>query len=163
MAVALTSPRAATAGDGPAALWKFDEGTGVVAKDAAAGLEDPIAGHFTFTPGVSGTALKFDGFSASVDRKAADAPRLKGDFTIHAWVAQGAYVWNWCPVVSQSDEKAAGYALQLGPRGDVRLQVGVGGTLQVCKSEDWGVPLRKWVHVAGVYKQGQGLTVYADG
>ena len=154
---------AAATDSGPVALWKFDEGTGTEARDSISGVKDPIQGHFRFTPGVAGAALKLDGFSTSIDRKAADAPRIKGDFSVHAWVAQAAYAWNWCPIVSRSDEAESGYALQLGPRGDVRLQVGIDGAIQTCKSEDWVIPLRKWVHVAGVFKQGKGLTVYVNG
>ena len=153
----------AAADRGPTALWKFDEGTGTEARDTITGAKDPIEGHFKYAPGVAGTALKLDGYSTSVDRKAADAPLIQGDFSIHAWVAQGAYVWNWCPIISQSDDTAAGYALQLGPRGDVRLQVGMAGEMLTCKSEDWVIPLRTWVHVTGVFKQGKGLTVYANG
>ena len=147
----------------PVALWAFDEGSGTEARDTISGVKDSIQGHFRFVPGVAGTALKLDGYSTSIDRKATDTPHLTGDFTVSAWVAQAAYVWNWCPIISQSDDTDSGYALQLGPRGNVRLQVGVGGTIQSCKSEDWVVPLRKWVHVTGVFKQGQGLTLYADG
>lgn len=147
----------------PVAQWRFDETEGTETRDAISGKKDPIEGSFRWTSGVKGRALKLDGYSTSVDRKAADAPRLTGDFTIHAWVAQGAYAWNWCPVLSQSDDQGAGYALQLGPRGDVRLLVGTGQTLEVCKSEDWVVPLRKWVHVAGVFKQGEGMIVYTNG
>lgn len=158
-----TATTASSADNGPVALWKFDEGTGTAAQDTVSGMKDPIQGQFKYAPGVAGTALKLDGFSASIDRKAADAPRIEGDFSVHAWVAQGAYAWNWCPVLSQSDETASGYALQLGPRGDLRLQVGIDGMLQTCKSADWVVPLRKWVHVAGVFQQGVGLTVYANG
>jgi hypothetical protein len=158
-----TATTATSADNGPVALWKFDEGTGAAAQDTVSGVKDPIQGQFKYTSGVAGTALKFDGFSASIDRKASDAPRIEGDFSIHAWVAQGAYAWNWCPVLSQSDETASGYALQLGSRGDVRLQVGIQGALQTCKSADWVLPLRKWVHVAGVFKRGMGLTVYANG
>ncbi len=151
------------AGNNLVALWRFDEGSGSDVLESVTGTKDPIEGNVTYTAGVAGSALRLDGFSASIDRKATDAPRIEGDFSIQAWVAQGAYVWNWCPIVSQSDETATGYALQLGPRGDVRLQVGVGDSLQICKSEDWVIPLRKWVHVTGVFKQGVGLTVYVNG
>lgn len=154
---------AGPAAGGPIALWNFDKGTGTEVRDAISGRQDPIQGQFRFAPGVSGTALKLDGFSTSVDRPATDSPLLDGDFSVQAWVAQAAYVWNWCPIISQSDGTASGYALQLGPRGDVRLQVGMEGGLQTCKSQDWVIPLGKWVHVTGVFEEGKGLTVYADG
>lgn len=163
MAGVVLTTNALSAEKGAVALWSFEAATNAVTHESVSGASDPITGSFKYTSGVVGTALKLDGFSTSIDRKAAEAPRLEGDFSIHAWVAEGAYAWNWCPIISQSDGTSAGYALQLGPRGDVRLLVGMDNTNQICKSEDWVLPLRKWVHVTGVFKQGEGLTVYADG
>jgi len=161
--VVLTTLSVISADQGPVALWSFEQGTNAFTRETVSGANDPITGSFRYTPGVVGTALKLDGYTTSIDRKAVKAPKLEGDFSIHVWVAQGAYAWNWCPIMSQRDGETAGYAFELGPRGDVRLLVGMAGTNQVCTSEEWVIPIRKWVHVTGVFKQGEGLTVYADG
>ena len=52
---------------------------------------------------------------------------MSGDFSIEAWVAQGAYPWNWCPIVTQQKDEKAGYAFSVGPRGQIRLSVAVDG------------------------------------
>jgi hypothetical protein len=51
----------------------------------------------------------------------------------------------------------------VGPRGQVRLQVAVDGTWQTCTSEDWVLPLRTWVHIAGTFDARKGITLYANG
>ena len=77
-----------------AAWWKFDEGKGKVAVDSISQIEDSIRGNFKYVKGVSGTALKFDGFTTNIVRKASEAPDLSDTFTIEARVALGAYPWN---------------------------------------------------------------------
>ena len=86
--------------------------------------------------GAVGNALLFDGFTTVIDRPAADAPRLSGDFSVEAWVAHGAYPWNSCPIITQQRDEEAGYAFSVGPRGQIRLEVAVDGALQSCTSED---------------------------
>ena len=98
-----------------------------------------------------------------IDRPAATAPRPSGDFSVEAWVAQGAYPWNWCPIITQQRDEQAGYAFSVGPRGQVRLQVAVDGRWQSCTSEDWVLPLRKWIHIAGTFAADKGVTLYANG
>jgi len=149
--------------DGPVAWWTFDSaGDGVVA-DRAGGRDDHIEGNHKLIGGPVGSALLFDGFTAVIDRPAADTPRLGGDFSVEAWVAQGAYPWNWCPIITQQRDEQAGYAFSVGPRGEIRLQVAVDGQWQSCASGDWVLPLRKWVHIAATFEAGKGITLYANG
>ena len=94
--------------EGPVAWWTFDSATESVVADRAADREDRVEGNYTLTRGAVGNALLFDGFTTVVDRPAADAPRLSGDFSVEAWVAQGAYPWNWCPIITQQRDEEAG-------------------------------------------------------
>jgi len=151
------------AADDPIASWSFEKVEGNKTIDAAARVEDTIEGTVKYTPGVRGSALNFDGFTTAIKREAAKAPAVEGNFTIEAWVALGAYPWNWCPIASQSKDRAAGYYFALGPRGQVSLQVALDGKWQICTSEDFVIPLRKWVHVTGTCDQRNGLTLYVDG
>ncbi|GAF90324.1 unnamed protein product, partial [marine sediment metagenome] len=66
------------------AWWKFDEGKGKTALDSVTQTKDAIMRTFWYMPGVSGTAVKFDGFTTHIVRKAADAPRLQDAFTFEA-------------------------------------------------------------------------------
>ncbi|MBA7643794.1 hypothetical protein ES703_51527 [subsurface metagenome] len=76
------SPAAVAVGNGLVARWKFDEGRGKIALDSVTRKEDAIQRNFWHLPGVSGTGVKFDGFTTHIVRKAKDAPRLQGSFTI---------------------------------------------------------------------------------
>ena len=66
------------------AYWRFDEGRGDVAYDSA-GIYDGIVQGATWTTGILGKALRFDGVDDSVD--CGNAAALSPEFlTISAWV-----------------------------------------------------------------------------
>ena len=58
---------AADLNDGPIAYWSFDEGEGDIAHDYSGNNNDGTIHGATWTDGVSGSALDFDGMSAYVD------------------------------------------------------------------------------------------------
>ena len=161
LAAILTTPVAGA--EGPVAWWSFDSVTENVVTDRATDRRDSVEGNHRLIGGAVGKALLFDGFTTVIDRPAADAPHLTGDFSVEAWVAQGAYPWNWCPLITQQRDEQAGYAFSVGPRGQIRLQVAAEGEWQSCTSEDWLLPLRKWTHVAGTFEPGKGITLYVNG
>jgi len=163
LALVLRSISAGAADTGPVAWWSFDERQDSVVRDRVGRIEDKIEGSYTYTSGAEGTALKLDGFSTRVIRRAEDVPELGDEFSMEAWVALGAYPWNWCPVVSQSNGNKEGYYFAVGPRGEVSVELAVDGQWHACKSERFAVPLRKWVHIAGTYGRDEGLTVYVNG
>ena len=86
---------------GPVAWWKFDKSPDRATADAASGTKDEVLGFFKYVKGASGEALRFDGYSTVVQRKAKDAPKLGKSFSIEAWVALQAYPWGMCPIVRQ--------------------------------------------------------------
>jgi len=151
------------AGQSPVLWWRFDAQAPRAVQDAASGTEDAIAGSFRYLPGPSGSALKPDGYTTCIERKASKAPRLDSSLTVEAWVAHAAYPWNWCPVIAQQDAERKGYRLAVGPNGDFALELAVGGTWQKCVSEKNVLPLRRWTHIAGTYDPGKGITLYANG
>ena len=154
--------RAAPAGD-LLAWWNFDRVQNGKTADRIAMIEDAIGGNFKQTAGVVGQALLFDGFTTEIIRPAASAPRVPDNFTIEAWVALGAYPWNWCPLIEQSSGTNAGYSLTIGPRGQVRLGLAISGQWREAVSKDFALPLRRWTHVAASFEKGSGLTVYVNG
>lgn len=146
----------------PVAWWKFDEVRKQAVLDSATQKSDPISGNFKIVPGVSGLAIIFDGYATQVVRKAAEAPRLSEEFTITAWVAIAAYPWNWCAVLTQQKNKQAGYALEIGPRGEFGLKLFAGGQWRECISTG-KIPLRTWTHIAGSFDKNRGIVIYLDG
>lgn len=145
----------------PVAWWTLEGEVMDSVRDIAAGIDDPINGNFRLVRGVFGQAIKFDGYTTVVTRKSSEAPVLRSAFTIEAWLAFAAYPWNWCPVLCQT-ERSAGYALEVGPDGELALKVFSGNAWRTCISEH-KIPLRTWTHIAGVFDPEKGLILYIDG
>jgi len=151
------------ADDGLAAWWRFDEGKGKAALDSTSRNEDSISGNFRYIEGVSGSAIKFDGFTTRVVRKAPDAPRLTDSFTIEAWLAPQAYPWNWCAIVNHEKDHKAGYFFGIDQVGHVGLHLAVNGKWHECTSQDTIPFMEKWSHIVGTFSKDEGITVYIDG
>jgi len=160
---ALHSARTFAGGEALVAWWRFDEGQGRTAIDGVSGKEDAIHRNFWYLPGVSRTAVKFDGFTTHIVRKAADAPRLKDAFSIEAWVAPQAYPYNWCAIINQEKNHKAGYFFGIDDFGHVGLHLAVNGKWCECTSEKTIPFMQKWSHIAGTFSKDKGVTVYIDG
>ena len=159
----LTGASAVSADDrAPAAWWRFDTVEQGKLTDAAREVRDSISGGFKLVEGVSGKALRLDGFTTVITRKAAETPLVKGAFTVDAWVAVAAYPWNWCPILSQEKDAQAGYFFGIGPQGQIGLQLAVGGRWLTVESAE-RLPLRRWSHVAAVYRGGSGVRLFLNG
>jgi hypothetical protein len=133
----------------PAAWWRFD-------------TAESVSGGYKLVEGVSGKALRLDGFTTVITRKAVDAPPLKGSFSVDAWVALAAYPWNWCPILAQEKDTQAGYFFGIGPQGQIGLQLAVGGRWLAVESKQ-KLPFRRWSHVAAVYSEGSGVRLFLNG
>jgi hypothetical protein len=162
LALALAVGAAAESEPSRGVSYPLDEVKDGTVLDAASGRADALAGNFRSIRGVVGRAVKFDGFTTVIRKKAADVPPLVGAFTVEAWVALGAYPWNWCGVAGQQVEGTAGYALEVGPLGEFGLKVFAGGEWRECISEA-KLPLRAWKHIAGTFDPARGLAIYLDG
>ncbi|MBM3312181.1 MAG: LamG domain-containing protein, partial [Candidatus Aminicenantes bacterium] len=136
----------------PASSWSFDEAKG----------SDAVYGYSKFVPGVSGTALRFDGQTTSVVRAAARSPRLGQAFTVEAWAAIQTYPWTWCALVNQEKDRQAGFLFGIDPEGYFGLQLAVGGAWEECRS-DVRLPLYAWHHLAAVFDASSGISLYWNG
>jgi parallel beta-helix repeat protein len=70
--------------NGPAAWWKFDEGTGTIAYDSVDSNNGTIYGGATWTTGRIGGALSFNGSSNYVD--CGNGPSNYDNITVSAWM-----------------------------------------------------------------------------
>jgi hypothetical protein len=145
----------------PVAWWSLDEVTADSVQDKIKNIQDHLSGNFRVVQGVSGSALKFDGYTTMLTRKDNETPALSAAFTIEAWVAIAAYPWSWCPLICHNNN-SSGYAFEIGPEGELALKVFSGSAWRNCISND-KINLKKWTHVAGIFDPEQGLTVYIDG
>jgi hypothetical protein len=112
--------------------------------------------------GVNGQCLRFDGFTTLVRRESLKAPRLTTDFTFSAWVAIGAYPWNWSPIVSQHQGQERGYYFGLDHMRRFGLRLAVKDKWIECVSES-RLEMRRWYHVAATYDPDSGIRLYLDG
>lgn len=148
--------------DGVIAWWNFNEGSGNIAANSIVGRDDSILNHHTWPKGVSGTGLKFDGFTTLIDLAPKDVPEIGPGFSIEAWITIQSYPWNWVALVDHEEEKRAGYFFGLDAEGHLGLQVSVWGSWEICQSEE-RLPLQKWLHVVGTYDPFEGIRLYVDG
>ena len=146
---------------GPAAKWAFDEGSGTVTRESVSGSQDKIEGFYKFVPGVSGTALRLDGYTTSVTAPGTSL-QLGDSFSVSAWVALNAYPWNWAPVVDQEADQLVGYFFGVDAFGHLGLQADVDGKWESLTS-DAQLPLKKWAYVVGTFDAVRGLSIYLDG
>jgi len=181
----------------PAAWLKFDEGLHTRAtsephttRDSVRGPACPISGNRTlWKPGVSGTALAFDGYFSKVTLPKDKAPRVTDELTLEAWVVLGAYPWNDAGIVHQSAGDVItpeaykhgyrdpyvyrpwdmqGYMLGIDPYGRPMFKVNgkQAGSGEVPHKETVDgtsiIPTYRWVHLAGVYGNGS-LSLYMNG
>jgi hypothetical protein len=148
--------------DGLVAKWSFEDEPGKLARDSVSGIDDRLEGYAKYPPGVSGKALLFDSSTTAVVREGKKAPRLKNAFTLEAWLALNTYPWGPVPVVDHQADQQVGYAFSIDPLGHVALGVSVDRVWRSVTTTAQ-LPLKKWVHVAGVFDSTSGLSVYIDG
>lgn len=144
------------------AWWKFDQGSGNRVLESIHQVQNPIVNRFEWVPGVSGTGLKFDGFTTVVTSDVSNTPHLGGSFTIEAWIALHQYPVNWVAIVDQEKKHGSGYYFGVDAEGRLGLQLEVQGNWEKCASSV-RLPLMKWVHVVGVYDEQAGIRLYVDG
>ena len=146
----------------PVYQWTFDSGTGQKTVESVSGTSDTIEGRYKDVAGISGRAIRLDGFTCVI-RHPANRLLVGADaLTVEAWVALGAYPWTWCPIVAQHQEIEGGYSFEIGPRGELGLKQTIGGSLVSCIS-DGQVPLNTWTYVAATVENGKGIRLFING
>ncbi|MHC4428309.1 MAG: LamG-like jellyroll fold domain-containing protein [Planctomycetota bacterium] len=143
--------------------WSFDEGTGVVLHDASANAFDGAISGATWAPGISGTALSFDGIDDIVEiTDGGGFPDLVGELT------EGTIsVWFRFDTMPEPNEIYpffyAGNALPGWDHSEVIIEVGhfttqsrlyyttmIGGNIPQCFDSDFDLPVDTWHHFAAV-------------
>ncbi len=165
----------------PIAYWDFDDLKSKTVIDQSSHQRDSLGGHYRMVRGVKGGALVMDGYTTRVIRKPESAPELGPDFSFEAWVAVGAYPWNWAPIAAQENTESKnsnqdelcwpddilagsprkGFFFGISPQGHLGLHVGT-GKWEICRSMT-KIPLRKWTHVAATFSRETGVVLYING
>ncbi|MFK4021989.1 LamG-like jellyroll fold domain-containing protein [Streptomyces albogriseolus] len=140
--------------------WSLDEGTGTTAEDEGPnGKALTLTGGATWTTGVSGSALKFDGQTQSAQT---DGPVLDttGSYTVSAWVTLDALPGNYATAVSQDGRRQASpFYLQYG-QGAFAFSTPDGRRALLETRPELG----RWYHLVGVRDGATNqITLYVDG
>lgn len=151
--------------------WHFDEGAGTATADSADGNDGTILGA-TWTGGVCGEALSFDGINDAV-RVPETGGNLDGlsQLTIDAWIFPENLQSS--AIVSKYDTRAPGdssYGLFLSADGRITFPVYDNVGMGVTSPSGWGftstnpvISTGSWQHVAVVWAGGTGFSLYIDG
>nr|WP_093821987.1 LamG-like jellyroll fold domain-containing protein [Streptomyces sp. PpalLS-921] len=138
--------------------WSLDENKGTKAADSG-----PNRKHLTlspgtsWTPGVRGSALRFDGEGQYAQT---DGPVLDttGDYTVSAWASLDALPGNYATVVSQDGRRQENpFYLQYGQGAFAFSTPGAHRARLEMKPE-----LGRWYHLVGV-RSGDEIALYVDG
>ena len=88
------------------AYWNFDE---IVDNDSILDSisknKDKVIGYVDLLDGVKGKALRFDGYTTHLKISKNRLRKSLQEFTINAWIANGAYTWNEGPIIENYDDK----------------------------------------------------------
>lgn len=145
--------------------WSFSRGDSAAPVDTIHGAKAQLNGKYLYVAGVSGDALRLDGYTSSMTVAARELPTLSQGFTVEAWIALNTYPWNWVPIVDQESQHQAGFFFGVDAFGHIGLQASINGQWRSAIIAAT-IPLKRWNHVAGTYntKGGDGsLTIYING
>jgi hypothetical protein len=147
----------------PIMHWDFENNEGKTTIERISGSTDTLEGRYEEAQGVKGIGLRLDGFTTCI-RKSPEHVTTPGDeYSVEAWVALGNYPWNWCPILTTESADLSGYRLMLGPLGQLSLQSAIDGQWLSCASAQDTMPLRKWMHIVGVYRANHEMSLYVNG
>ncbi|MGC2618156.1 MAG: LamG domain-containing protein [Acidobacteriaceae bacterium] len=146
--------------------WSFAKDQGATPVDSVSGVRATLDGYYAYAPGVTGDAVRFDGYTTSMRVPVKEGEGIGHDgFTLEAWVALNTYPWNWIPVIDQEDAHEEGFFLGIDAFGHFSVEASIDGQWQRLVSAQT-LPLKKWAHIAGTYEthNGQGvLAIYLNG
>jgi len=122
--------------------------------------------YYESVNGVIGNALLLDGYTSYIEIPGEKAPVVLNDFSLEAWIALGAYPTHLCPIIDNKHDVDIGYhngySFNINALGQLNFRVATRGhTEQLIVPKT--LPLNKWIHVAAVYSEKEGMKIYFDG
>jgi len=137
--------------------WKLDEAAGTTVADAGGNHAGALAGDPTWTQGLLGGALAFDGQDDHVDLGTTADLNVTAQITVAAWIKVKAFDMDWQTIIAKGDT-----AWRLSRDQGDNLHFACTGLWPEWVRGKAGVNDGQWHHVAGVY-DGSELRLYIDG
>ncbi|RMD76772.1 MAG: LamG domain-containing protein, partial [Lentisphaerae bacterium] len=156
------SPIRTISGPSPALEFTFDEGNGNFTQENISNHQVRIQGVKPYwTPGISGFALHFDGYTSSVLFTSNELPTMLHDFTIETWVFLCAYPWNWVPIFQWGEDNGIFFGINGHGRPGIRLWLH--NDLIECIAPQT-LERYQWYHLATRYHSASGaLELFVNG
>jgi len=165
--------------------WSFDDSKDMTfhygkrmrrftTEEGITGTKCRIVGLAKYVPGVAGSAMKFDGFSSYVEgspfrARGEDEFEMPREISIEAWIAMGAYPWNWAPILTVGKYKITGFYFGVDSHGRLGFHMSDATSVWHQCNSKWdektklGMDLGKWYHVVATYSPKKGSSVYING
>jgi uncharacterized protein (DUF362 family) len=145
---------------GTAALWHFNEGSGTTTGDASANGNGGNISGATWTTGMFGSGLDFNGTNAYVQASDAASLDITGDLTLEAWIYPRSITADHVIVTKRDGSGTCNYQMYLNSDNE-GLSFYAGGTPEY--QQAGLVPtLNQWNYVA-IVRSGATLTFYLNG
>jgi len=151
----------------------------VSTKEIVSSSNFEIHGLAKYVEGVKGSAMKFDGFSSYIngwpelpevyDDEGYETDPMPEEISIEAWIALGAYPWNWAPILTIGKYQITGFYFGIDSKGRVGFHMSDATSVwHECNSilkpqTNIGLETQKWYHIVGTYSPANGLAVYING
>jgi hypothetical protein len=111
---------------------------------------------------LTGGSLKFDGFTACIERPLKNAKRSDLAVTVEAWIALASYPWAWSPIADCSQDELTGFFFGINNEGHLGFKIAAGNTWLEIETES-ALPLARWTHVSAVFVPGKEMSIYING
>jgi hypothetical protein len=143
--------------------WEFKEGgklvvSGGKAGDGMEGTYEQEGEEVFIELGEFELEGTFDGDQFSIEKGDEEGPGVPGkNISVEAWVALGAYPWNWAPILTVGKYKITGFYFGIDGRGRLGFHLSDATSVwHECNSKidpktNLGLTLYKWHHVVGTY------------
>ncbi|MGZ4177879.1 MAG: LamG domain-containing protein [Solirubrobacteraceae bacterium] len=167
LVIAALTAAPALGATGPVGIWTLDEGSGTTVTDGSGnGNNGVLSGGTTWVPGISGSAVGFDGFSGQIKVEDNDALEPAGAITVSAWVKHAGSPGTYRYIVAKGGNGciAASYGLYSGPSGGLQFYVSQHHGSVYARSPDAGQGIwdGNWHLAVGTY-DGTTIRLYVDG
>lgn len=159
--------------DGLVGHWQLDENSGTTAADTSGNNNNgALVGSPTWVPGVSGSALHFDGTGATATASntvnAGSNPSLNGiiDYTLSFWVKfDPGYVGNggpWANLVGKTEGYSFSFMMYVSNTGILRAHHSQSNGAYAVTDAYTPAPTGEWIQVAQV-ADGSHIRLYVNG
>jgi hypothetical protein len=156
-----------TSSTSPVGYWKFDEGSGNIAHDSSGNGNDGIIHTATWTTGIVGDALHFNGVDSWVEIPSSPALTGLSQITLEAWIEQDSLSTDLKGIISKCDgwfpPTNAEYFLGVNDNGRVLFDIDNGVSIAGSNPPTHYITeAGTWYHVAGTWS-GSDYAIYVNG